>query len=155
MTIKMKQIVTALLLLTAMPITAQVLWSDDFDRYTIDNLRNDPTRQTLGQGNWHVKIEEFEVQVLPEPGRGNVLAFGWMTATDTKNSASKISKNGFSTLWYSRTPGNDVLKLEYDFYSDSINNTFVHINTYPMGGGGPVVYLFNTSTSCDVCFKSG
>jgi hypothetical protein len=43
----------ALLLMTVIPLTAQVLWSDDFDSYTTGALSNDPTEQTSGQGGWY------------------------------------------------------------------------------------------------------
>lgn len=67
----------ALLLITAMPVTAQVLWSDDFDSYATGTLSNDPTGQAPGQGEWYVKsISQNEVMVMTEPNKGNVVGMG-------------------------------------------------------------------------------
>lgn len=46
---KLQQTLTTLLLLTVMPLTAQVLWSDDFNSYTVGNLGT--IHSLLGQSN--------------------------------------------------------------------------------------------------------
>lgn len=54
MKILLQNILTGLLFLTAMSITAQVLWSDNFDSYPVGLLSTDPTGVNPGYGNWYV-----------------------------------------------------------------------------------------------------
>ena len=113
MTIKIQQIVTALLLMTAMPLTAQVLWSDDFDSYPAGTF-------STGQGGWYVSNDNSETRVVSEPGRGKVLAWGWITGS-VNSQINRMRQIGFEALWNTRTPGNDVMKLEYDFYAEDFS----------------------------------
>src|SRR5690554_6300951 len=98
MTVKIQQIITALLLSAAMPLNAQVLWSDDFESYPTGALSNDPTGQTPGQGGWYVKENNSELRVISESGRGNVLAWGWTTG-DVNHQFNRIDQIGLTALW--------------------------------------------------------
>ena len=113
MKIKIQQIVAALLLMTAMPLTAQVLWSDDFDSYPAGTF-------STGQGGWNVSNNNSEMRVVSEPGRGKVLAWGWITGS-INSQINRMAQIGFEALWNTRTPGNDVMKLEYDFYAEDFS----------------------------------
>src|SRR5690554_1299336 len=103
MKIKIQQIVEALLFLKVMHITAQVLWSDDFDSYPTGTF-------STGQGGWNVSNDNSEMRVVSEPGRGKVLAWGWITGDLDHNKYDGMRQTGFDVLWNTRTPGNDVMK---------------------------------------------
>jgi len=113
---------------------AQVLWSDDFDNYTLGNLgviNNYANPNPISsQGNW--QLSEVPHQNLPGPlhqvtieaetGRGKVLK---IQDIPTPSSAPSIyAMNLYAlkeipdldTLWSNRTAGNDILKYEGEFY---------------------------------------
>jgi len=122
MTIKIQQIVAALLFLTVMPITAQVLWSDDFDSYPTGTF-------STGQGGWKVATNNSELRVVSEPGRDKVLAWGWTTG-DVLAPYNGIFQEDLTDLWNTRTPGNDVLKLEYELYAEDfslLSGNYFHV----------------------------
>jgi len=108
----------ALLLITAMPVTAQVLWSDDFESYPTGALSNDPTGQTPGQGEWYVKsISQNEVMVMTEPNKGNVVGMGKVDPAWGNAAAQlQMEQRDIKTVWDSRNNGNDILLMEYDVY---------------------------------------
>lgn len=107
----MKKLLTLLVFLTVLPVYAQVLWTENFDSYNTGTF-------TTGQGGWDVTTDGSDVRIIAEPGRGNVLAWGWnQFPLPTIYSSGICDKNGFAALWNTRTMGNNVLKLEFDFYS--------------------------------------
>src|SRR5690554_8161657 len=111
---KIQFLMMALLLITAMPVTAQVLWSDDFDSYATGTLSNDPTGQTPGEGGWY-NFSVSPVDIISEIGRGNVIAMG----KSSVGGGVILSKN-IDSLWNNRTAGNDILMFEFDFYTENI-----------------------------------
>lgn len=67
---KIQKVVACLLFLAAMPVTAQVLWTENFDNYNTGTF-------TTGQGGWDVTKYGSDIQIITESGKGNVLAWGW------------------------------------------------------------------------------
>src|SRR5690606_13909423 len=70
------------LLLFLQTTTAQTLFTDNFDSYTVGNLGTDMFGTIPGQGGWMTKrygtnplITSNSVQVVAETGRGKVLQF--------------------------------------------------------------------------------
>lgn len=126
-----------LLLLCSVSATAQVLWSDNFDSYTTGPLSNDPTGLTSGKGGWRVVALNGEIRVESEPGRGNVVAWGWINGIASSDS---FRQNNLGALWNNRNFGNDVLKFEYEMYTkgfSTVNHPFYStgaINTIVDGG---------------------
>src|SRR5690606_38844472 len=111
MTDIIQKILTILVFLTVVPVNAQVLWTDNFDGYKTGTF-------TTGQGGWDVTTDGSDVRIIAESGRGNVLAWGWnQFPLPTIYSSGICDKNGFAALWNTRTAGNNVLKLEFEFYS--------------------------------------
>ena len=106
-----QKLLTLLVFLTVVPVNAQVLWTENFDGYNIGTF-------TTGQGGWDVTTDGSDVRIIAEPGRGNVLAWGWnQFPLPTIYSMGICEKKGIAALWNTRTMGNNVLKLEFDFYS--------------------------------------
>ena len=67
-------------------VQAQILWSDDFNNYTLGNLGviniyNNPNNPFFSQGNWLLSevphtnstAPQFQATIEAETGRGNVL----------------------------------------------------------------------------------
>src|SRR5690554_3999956 len=125
---KKQLLYTVLALLAAHFAAAQVLWSENFDNLTIGNIGTDHTGNTPGQGGWYTlssvnadpaKVSNNYFKIIAEPGRGNVME---ITSPDTLGT-SNIEKRGLETFWNNRTTGNEVLKIEYDFFTgDSLLN---------------------------------
>lgn len=112
----------AILLLTGYFGTAQVLYSEDFDNLTLGNVGTDPTGQTPGQGGWHTRSYDQSnnyFKIVSEPGRGKVMELITPQSQNITNNA--LQKRGVDDLWNNRTPGNDVLKIEYDFFTGPYN----------------------------------
>lgn len=102
-------------------VKSQVLYSENFDNLQLGDLSNDNTGQTPGQGGWYVEIpsnNNMAIRVIPESGRGNVLGFGWLNGQSATGNARL--KN-LSSLWNTRTSGNDIFKMEFDLYIKNIN----------------------------------
>lgn len=119
---------------------AQVLWSEDFDNYTIGNLgiihsssggqNVNPNPPVPGQGGWYVTevysnsgsyTNYYDIKIEPETGRGNVLNVKDIPRNNTSYAAihiSKVVEDG--TLWNGRNFGNNILKFEYDFYTGNL-----------------------------------
>jgi len=111
--------------------TSQVLYNENFDNYTLGNLGIDPTGVIPGQGGWLTAMYQngnsSHVTITAEPNRGKVL-----TATSGMPPPQhniSIFKNGLNTLIDQRTPGNNVIKLEVDFYTGA-QHTFNNPGMY-------------------------
>src|SRR5690606_7740704 len=117
---KLKLLYTATAILIANFVTAQILFSENFDNLTVGDLSTDFTGNTPGQGGWYVEGINTEIKVIPETGRGNVAAIGW--TQDTLNGGyGSFTQPNIKNLWNNRSSGNDILKLEYEFYLASIH----------------------------------
>src|SRR5690554_1434094 len=100
--------------------SAQVLFEEDFNSYSAGHLNTDYTGTTTGQGDWRAERPGngsigTTAMVAPETGKGNVLI---ITTNGFSNESVIIRQNDgiIDTLWINRTAGNNVLKLEYEFY---------------------------------------
>lgn len=116
----MKNILLTILTLVFSPlISAQVLYSENFNNYTIGNLGTDPNGAIPGQGGWltlcgYTKSNSF-FSIVNETNRGKVLD---LTTNYTKNTeAFGLIKPNIDKLIDTRTPGNDVIKFEIDFFT--------------------------------------
>ncbi len=73
---------------------------------------------TPGHGGWLVSRNANSTataMVAPETGKGNVLTI--TTTSLTQEGLTFRQEHGFlTTLWNNRTPGNNILKFEYEFY---------------------------------------
>src|SRR5690554_551560 len=126
---------TVLALLAAHFATAQVLWSENFDNLTVGNIGTDHTGNTPGQGGWYTNsfaidptVANSFFKIVAEPGRGNVMEMT-SPAPTTGVGGHYTEKRGLETFWNNRTTGNEVLKIEYDFFTgDSLFNNGNFLN---------------------------
>lgn len=117
---------------------AQVLYTEDFNSYPATHLNPDYTGAIAGQGDWVVRKSNnnsnVTAMVTPESGKGNVLT---VTTNDTSPQNISINQDDgiFNVLWNSRTAGNNVLKLEYEFNG---SGSFIARGGIGQGGVGLV-----------------
>ena len=119
---KKQVLFVATLLFATQLTTAQVLYSENFDNLTLGNVGTDFTGATPGQGGWHTLSQSSEIpsqnsnnyfKIVTAPGRGKVLE---LAATPGKGQIF-LQKRGIDALWANRNAGNNILKIEIDFYT--------------------------------------
>ena len=124
--------ITTLLFATQLT-TAQVLYSENFDNLTLGNVGTDFTGNTPGQGGWYTLSNTVAAnqsnnyfKVITEPGMGNVLEItSPVVNNNTSNRTNTAIIKDLEKNWNNRAVGNDVLKIEYDFYT---NESFTNSN---------------------------
>lgn len=121
---KTKLLLSSLLLICASNLTnAQSLIDEDFDNYAIGNLSNDLSGSVPGQGNWMTEVQiggNFsDFQIKSENTKGNILQINTplTPSTQTNNSAKFAWKNLPGAAWQKRNAGNDILRVEFEFYT--------------------------------------
>lgn len=117
------------LLFAAQPTKAQVLWSENFNNLVLGNVGADYTGATPGQGGWYTFTNVYnttytlgnnDFKIVVEPGRGNVLE---IKGPGVSLGRSIIEQKSLETLWDNRILGNNVLKIEYDFFTGNSSIT--------------------------------
>ena len=99
---------------------AQVVYSENFDNFTLGDVAADYFGQTPGQGGWYtlkgtLNSSAANFQIENETSKGKVLII--KTGPLGDNGGTTMFKKGFDIIWGQRTPGNNVLKFEIDFYT--------------------------------------
>ena len=114
-----KYILSILSLLFLNTINSQVLYDETFDNYTLGNLGTDVTGVIPGQGGWHTlsanlppNYSNNNYRIVNELNKGKVLE---ISSTPT-NHAVLIAFKSLSYNINQRTPGNNVIKFQIDFY---------------------------------------
>ncbi len=125
---KNKILFVLLLLLKGQLTYAQVLYSENFNNLTSGNVGTDDTGIVQGKGGWYTTSHtnptpytgNNDFKIIAEPGRGNVLQ---VTGPAVSGGRNLIALKNLGLLWNNRTAGNNVLKIEYDFYTnESLTN---------------------------------
>jgi len=99
-------------------ITAQVLYTENFDNYTLGNLGTDVTGQTPGQGNWYTTdATNAQYTIITEPNKGKALSIFTNNPQQDQNFIAE--KRNLNVLIDQRAAGNNVIKIEVDFYTGS------------------------------------
>src|SRR5690606_13909687 len=123
-----KILLTLSILFTSYVGTTQVLFSENFENFTLGNIFTvSPNLPPItGQGGWisPVVINQSTVNktlITQEPNRGKVLT---LTTTDlpTVQTNMTISRPNISNTFNQRTPDNDVIKFEVDYYTGEQQN---------------------------------
>ncbi|UUV22472.1 T9SS type A sorting domain-containing protein [Paenimyroides aestuarii] len=112
-------------------LTAQVLYSENFDNLTVGDVSTDLTGQTPGQGNWYTIYDNSSPNATPnwfqiqtEASKGKVITLQSPAPPIFGNTA--LQQRNIDQLINNRTQGNDVIKFEVDFYTGSQNNETIH-----------------------------
>jgi len=119
-----KNFIIIIAILFCSTINAQVLYTESFNTYTQGNVGTDFTGAIPGKGGWlttclGVQNNDF-FKITSEASKGNVLT---LNSGNTPNIYINnfIKKTGIESLIDQRTPGNDVIKFEIDYYTGSSN----------------------------------
>lgn len=118
-----KILLSCLLASTSISFYAQSIFNENFEALTLGNLGTDITGTTTGQGGWYTTaattaansaVTNFQV-TNNTTVHGKVLSIlGSASTTGTK----QINQNNkLTSVWGTRTPGNDILQYEFDVYS--------------------------------------
>jgi len=109
------------------------LQSEDFNGLTIGNVTTDATGVTAGQGGWltassngtapttsnNAGVTNYQVIAA-----GNNTSQGLQIISPNGDKGSRFMwKNGLDVAWAARTTGNNVIELEYDFFTGPITDT--------------------------------
>ncbi len=98
---------------------SQVLYSENFDSFNWGYLGTDPTGKIPGQGGWVTISKNTQSNsfftIVNEPNRGKVLDITAMSHSE----GLYAFKPGIDKLIDNRTPGNDVIKFEIDYFTGS------------------------------------
>ena len=113
-------------------MTAQLLYNETFENYTLGNLGTDPNGVIPGQGGWLTEgwttasKNNSLFTITSEPNKGKVLTLS--SANPTQNESFIVTKPNINKLIDQRTPGNNVIKFEIEYYTGP-PQTFLSSNT--------------------------
>lgn len=115
----MKKTLLVLFLSSLNVITAQTLQSENFTTLSVGNIGTDLTGAAPGQGGFYTYVAasgaNSNFQIVSQGGAyGNVLQ---VTGSATASNTRYIWKDGLDTAWSTRTSGNDIIQVEYDFFT--------------------------------------
>lgn len=129
---------------------SQSLVNDNYSTFTLGNIASDLTGVTAGQGGYYTYVaaaganSDFQI-VADVPAQGNVVQ-----VTGSANASnSRFLFKDFSAAWGTRTTGNDVVNLEYDFYTGAATTSKNSARLYIYNSDGSTVLgglLFNLET---------
>lgn len=130
---KMKKILLTLALSASTFAFSQTLQTENFNSLTIGNIGTDFTGATAGQGSWFTASSNgtapttstnaaaSNYQVVAS---GNGASQGLQITSPNGDKGSRFMwKDGLDTSWAARTSGNNVIELEYDFFTGPITDT--------------------------------
>lgn len=108
-------------------LTAQILYNETFENFTVGNLGTDPTGVIPGQYGWFTKIgstggnKNNHAVITNEIGRGKVLTL--LTGTQPPEMYARLKKEGLNTFIDQRKAGYNVIKFEFDFFTGPLNTS--------------------------------
>jgi hypothetical protein len=172
----MKKSLLYLFLLLCSSGIAQVLQSENFNALTVGNVGTDITGATAGQGGWST----FSTNNGPAGTTTNsinssnsnfrVVSNGFASSNGLEiesgegNYGSRFMwKEGLDTSWGSRTSGNDIIEVEYSFFTGptTTSRTQVGMRIYGLDNSttppstrtlNGFVYTTNTRVLSGVCY---
>ncbi len=99
-------------------IHAQVFQSENFDGLTVGNVGTDVTGAVSGQGGLFTldnTAQNSDFQIVDDGGsQGQVLQ---ITGSENDTGTKFVWIGGLNTDWGNRTSGNDILEVEFDFFT--------------------------------------
>jgi len=134
-------------------VNAQVLWSENFESYTLGNVGTDPTATVPGKGNWYsgmaypfndVVNENFRIE--HESGRGKYIIIK-STMIDERgvyNENYRFLHKSIANILSLKDPTNNIIKLELEY-----NYHFSSFTTFSMGIGPNSTYYHSIGMISD------
>lgn len=127
-------------------MNAQVLQSENFNTLTIGNVGTDITGATDGQGAWRTfstngtapttttNAGNANFQIVAD---GNVATNGLRIEGPNGDKGGQFMwKEGFATLWGTRTSGNNNVEVQYDFFTGPATTSTAQIGMRLYGADG-------------------
>lgn len=120
-------------------INAQLFYNENCSTLTLGNVGSDLTGATVGQGGWYTYVAatglNTDFQVVNAGGvNGN--AFQITGSANTTNTRY-LFKTNLQALWASRTSGNNILEVEFDYFTGP---TSISTNSFR-------IYLYSDETT--------
>ncbi|GEP51816.1 hypothetical protein FNO01nite_24880 [Flavobacterium noncentrifugens] len=127
----MKKTILSFVILSAIYSNAQIIESNDFTAYTNGAVGTSVTGSVAGQGGFYtVGGTNLDYRILNDGvAHGRVFQLtGPANATDNHF----MWKNGLPTAWSAREAGNDILEIEFDYYTGPItlSQNSIRLNVY-------------------------
>ena len=99
--------------------TAQVFESNDFSAYTNGNIGTNTNGNVIGQGGFYtLNGVNTDYRILNDgPQHGKVFQ---ITGSATSETDRFMWKEGLPTAWAAREEGNDILEIEFDYFTGPI-----------------------------------
>ena len=146
----MKKVLSTLLLASATMIFGQVVVNENFNSLTVGNLGTDITGATAGQNGWFTQAtstapnaanSNFQITSVT-PAYGNSLQ---MIGSNSNDGSKWVFKNDFPAAWTNRTSGNNILQIEFDFYTGAATTSANQSRFYVSNvtGTGPTAVVKN------------
>lgn len=165
----MKKLLLLLLLSSSASLFAQVLESENFNTLPIGNIGTDFTGLTPGLSGYltaasngtapttSTNAGNSNFQVV---ANGNNSSNGFQIISPNGDKGNRFMwKDGFDLLWNARTTGNNIVELEYDFFTGPITDSRTQIGMRVFGADGAntrslvgFVYTTNTRVLSGVCY---
>lgn len=140
-------------------VSSQVLQSENFNGLTVGNIGANLTGTTSGQGGYFTYVASGGVlsdfQIVAEGGAyANVLQ---ITGSNSASNTRYLWKDGLDTAWGSRTAGNDVINIEFDFFTGGASTSKNRQGVYLYNAAGDKVlvgfsFVVETKTLLGVCY---
>lgn len=122
---KTNNIILVISFLFISSLKAQVLYSEDFESYSIGDVGTDFTGQTIGQGGWfttsgwaiiHYPTPSFNglFQIQNDPANRNGIT---ITGHPYLYAGGTVLEKDIDVVLANRINGNDIFKFEVDFYT--------------------------------------
>ena len=109
------------LTLSFQTINAQLFYNENCTSLTVGNVGTDVTGTTPGQGGWLTSVAatglNTDFQVVNAGGLyGNAFQITG-SATTSSTTTRTLFKNNLQSLWAARTAGNNILEVEFDYFT--------------------------------------
>ncbi len=139
----MKKILLTLALATSTIAFSQTLQSENFNTLTIGNVGTDFLGTAAGQGGFltsasngtapttsnNAAVTNFQIIAA---GNNNTKGLQFISPNGDKGSRV-MAKAGLDVAWTGRTAGNDIIELEYDFFTGPITDSRTQIGMRILG----------------------
>lgn len=118
-------------------LTAQVLYTENFDNHSLGNLGTNVTGTVPGQWGWFTKSFNTQANIIftivNETGRGKVLD---ITSPLSTSEDLRAFKTNLHTTINNRMPGNNVIMFEIDYHTGSKQSSNLGSNHSDISIGG-------------------
>lgn len=127
-------------------VHAQVLWSENFESYTLGNVGTDVTGTIPGQGNWYtqrvytsddISNENFRINHDARRGKYLILESTTIGEPGVFKKTARHMINNIGSIWSLKDTTNNILKIEFDynyyFYTTFNNSFYILLNNNSHG----------------------